>query len=460
MELKPSSCLPVAVVGGGVTGLAAAYTLQRLGKRVRLFETSTRLGGAVQTEFTDDGWCVETGPTSLLLSDPQVRGLLDELGLADKIVPASPAAKNRYVVRGGRAVPLPTSPGALLTTPLFSWRARFRLVRELMTRPRRRSTDLSLAKMMEAHFGQELVDYAVQPFTSGVYAGDATKLSAKYAFPSLWAHEQSHGSIVRGQMAAARARRVRGEGRPGIVSFARGLQTIPDALAATLPPETVETRAHVEAAIYDGAWKLVWRRDGSATTEEFSSVVLALPGHALAKLTLNSLGERPFASLDAVETPPVAAMVMGYRRDRVAHPLDGFGLLAPACERRGILGAIFSSTVFPGRTPAGCVSFTVMLGGALQPEMALLSPAKARALAEAELSTLLGVDGPALFFRHRLWARAIPQYQLGHERTLETIERAENAYPRLFVGGQIRDGISLSSCLASGLRLGRESSDF
>jgi oxygen-dependent protoporphyrinogen oxidase len=448
-----SQTLPIAVIGGGVTGLSTAFALARSGRRVRLFEASDRLGGAVQSETIAGGWLAEAGPNTLLLSDPKVRTLFDDLGLSSELRTARPEAKHRYLVRDGKLWALPTSPGSFLSTGLFSARAKFGILAELLKRPRTRTTDLSLAALIESHFGREIVDYALQPFVSGVFAGNPAKLSAKLSFPQLWEAEQLHGSLIRGQIASAKARKARGEPRGTIVSFADGLATIPRRLADRLPAGTIECRAKIESLLTDGAWKLVWSRDGATTTESFAAVVMTVPAHALARLSVGPLGERPLAALDAIEYPPVASLFLGYRRDQVAHPLDGFGLLIPAQERRALLGVLFSSSLFAGRAPDGHVAITVMMGGASSPDRAQLDTAAALELAKRELSSLLGVTGEPTVVRHHRWPRAIPQYNLGYERFLDAIVRTEANHPGLFVGGHIRDGISLTQCLSSGMRL-------
>jgi oxygen-dependent protoporphyrinogen oxidase len=445
----------IAVLGAGITGLTAAYRLSHNGHRVRLFESTGRVGGAIRTEQVD-GWLIEGGPNSLLTGEPAAMALVKELGLAPALVTANPAAKNRYLVRGGRPLPAPMSPPAFLGSGLFSFSAKLRLLSEFFSSRRVRTADLSLEEFGRAHFGQEIVDYGLNPFVAGVYAGNPRKLSARYAFPKLWELEQTHGSILRGQIAAAKMRAAQGQPRsPGIVSFQAGLQTLPDALAAKLPAGVLSTHAQIEALLPGKPWSVVWR-DGAATrNESFDAVIAALPAPALAQLRFGPLGERPLASLDAIEHPPVTSVFLGFRRAEVAHPLDGFGMLVPEVERRLVLGVLFSSSLFPGRAPAGHVGLTVMVGGSRQPEIARLPIEKLLATIEPDLRQLLGVTGRPVFQRHTFWPRAIPQYNLGYEVHLETIVAAERGQRGLFIGGQARDGIALPACIAAGENLAR-----
>ena len=442
----------IAVVGGGITGLTAAWQLHVQGHLVTLFEQSDRLGGAVSTT-SQDGWLFENGPNSLLES-PQFDTLVAGLGLEAECRYAAPAAKNRYLVRGGRLVPVPMAPHKLLATPLFSLRTKLRLFAEPFTRARVRPADVGLAAFVRDHFGQEIVDYAINPLVAGIYAGDPETLSTKYAFPKLWEIEQTHGSLIRGQIAAMKARRARGEKAAArIVSFARGLQTLPVALAARLPAGAVRSRASVISLSPGKPWKLVSRHDGLAATEEFDAVVLALPAAALAQLSLGASGERPLAALERVDYPPVTSLFLGFRREQLAHPLDGFGALVPAVEHRSVLGVLFSSTLFADRAPAGHVALTVYIGGTRQPELARLTPDLLRPRVLADLRDLLGVRGDPVFSHTTFWPHAIPQYNLGYERFLNAMTETETQHPGLFIGGHVRDGISLANCIAAGQRL-------
>ncbi|HYC70539.1 MAG TPA: protoporphyrinogen oxidase [Opitutaceae bacterium] len=449
----------IAVLGGGLTGLSAAWHLHRLGHQVTVLERAPAVGGNIAT-VRRDGWLIEGGPNSLQRT-PDIAALLGALGLGARELVAAPAAKQRFIVRRGRPQPLPAGPGGLFSTRLFSWRARLGILGELFTRPRIRTSDIPLAEFVRSHFGQEMVDYALNPFVAGVYAGDPEKLSTRHAFPLLWRLERERGSVLRGLRAEARATRARGEatGVPAIISFPDGLRELPDALARALPPGAVRTGATATTVIPGRPWKVIWSEADSVQSAAFDAVLLALPAPALAGLAFGTLGERPLALLDNVPHPPVSSLFLGYRREQVAHPLDGFGALVPAAERRQVLGILFSSTLFPGRAPEGHVALTVFAGGMRQPETARLETAALLARVAPDLRELLGVSGEPAFVHHTFWPRAIPQYNLGHERFVDAIARCENDHPGLFIGGNARDGISLPDCMKSGARLARAAAD-
>jgi oxygen-dependent protoporphyrinogen oxidase len=442
----------IAVLGAGVTGLVAAHRLTQLGHRVRVFEQSDRAGGAVRTERTD-GWLIEAGPNSLLSGEPALAHVVDELGLSQQVIHASPLAKHRYIVRRGRLIRAPLSPPAFLTSSLFSPLAKVRILSELLAPRRVRTSDVSLAEFVRGHFGSEFVDYALTPFVSGVYAGNPTRLSARYAFPKLWQLEQTHGSLLRGQLAEAKARRNKSEPAPTIFSFAQGLQTLTDTLVTRLPVGAIAFNAALDAITPGEKWNVIWNQTDATHTQAFDDLVVALPAHALARLRIGSLAERPLAALDGVEHPPVTSLFLGFRRELIAHSLDGFGALVPAVEKRSILGVLFSSSLFPQRAPDGHVALTVMIGGTHRPELASLPLDQLLALVLPDLSQLLGISGDPIFVRHTVWSRAIPQYNLGHERFGATMALVERNHPRLYIGGQARDGISLPACVAAGEKL-------
>ena len=444
------------MIGAGITGLTAAHRLAKTGWRVRVLEASGRVGGAIGTERSD-GWLVERGPNTILSGEPALTQLIAELQLGDQQIEAASEAKNRYIVRDGRPVAAPLGPNQFLTSPLFSTYGKLRAACDLLARRRMRSADVSLATLIRSHFGSEFVDYALDPFVSGVYAGDPAKLSAKYSFPKLWETERTIGSLLRGQIAAARARRARGEPAPRISSFRDGLQTLPDALARALPDDTLRLNASIDALIPGSIWSVVWHDSNGAThTESCDAVLVAVPAPALAQLRVGALGERPLALLETMEHPPVSSLFLGFERAGVAHPLDGFGMLVPSVEKRQMLGVLFSSSLFPGRAPSGHVALTVMVGGVRQPELARLDTGQLLATVMPDLEELLGVTGEPVYCRHTFWPRAIPQYQLGHETFLCAMAACEREHPGLFLGGQPRDGIAVPACVAAGERLAEQ----
>jgi oxygen-dependent protoporphyrinogen oxidase len=445
----------IAVLGGGITGLAAAWQLQRAGFAPVVFERAERAGGAIGTLRTD-GWLHELGPNSLLEGAPEVPAFITDIGLGDRRLYASPAAQRRYIVRGGRLRAMPASPAAFITTNLFSWGAKLGLLGEPW-RPRAPAdSEESVADFVVRRLGREFLDYAVNPFVGGVYAGDPARLSVRHAFPKLHALEQEHGSLIRG---ALKRRNTSGGPAGRMFSFPEGLGEIPAALARALGPALRLGHAVRAARRQAAGWEVEFTARGQHATETFSAVVCALPADALASLDFAGLAPS-LQQLREIEHPPVCSIFTGYRREAVRHPLDGFGLLVPAVEHRPWLGTLFSSTLFPGRAPDGCVGLTSFVGGMRDPALTSRDDAALVDLVHAELGQILGVHAAPVFTHVQRWPRAIPQYALGYQRFQDAIIAAEAAAPGLFIGGNCRDGISLANCIASAGRLAQRAGDY
>jgi oxygen-dependent protoporphyrinogen oxidase len=442
----------IAIIGGGVTGLAAAYRLTTLGHAVTLYEAGPRVGGVVRTERRD-GFLAEAGPNSLTGPESQVQALFEEIGLASRQMEAAPAARNRFVVRAGRLAALPASPRELLATRAFSLKGKLAILREPFVPAADPSVQESVADFVRRRLGTEFLDYAAGPFVGGIYAGDPAALSVRHALPRLYALERDHGSILRGALARRRALRAAGKSPAGgsgrITSFPAGMSEIPDALAGRLG-DRIRTSAPVQALGRAGAG---WVVRVSGDEARHDAVVFACPAHVLGSFPAETAGTARLADLAGISYAPVAVVVLGLRREEVAHPLDGFGVLLPAVERRRVLGVLFSSTLFPGRAPEGYVTLTTFVGGARQPELAALDPDALVRLVRQELDELLGARGEPRFQQVVRWSRAIPQYLLGYGRWLTLMDEIEAANPGLFLAGAYRGGIALADALRSGLEV-------
>ncbi len=442
--------LPIAILGGGITGLTAAWHLQRAGAPVVVFEALPTPGGAIGST-RHDGWLQEAGPNSLLEGSTEVATFIDAIGLGSRRLYAADSAKNRYVVRGGKLVPMPASPVGFLKTKLFSFRAKLGLLGEPFRARSAADGAESVAQFVERRLGREFLDYAVNPFVGGVYAGDPRQLSVRYAFPKLHALEQEHGSLLRG---ALKRRNTSGGPKGRIFSFPEGLAELPRALAKSLGG-SMRLSSRVNAIRRtEGHWAVDTECRGENRTGKFSAVICALPADALTSLRFEGVtGAERLAALREIPHPAVVSIFTGFRREDVAHPLDGFGLLVPEVEQRRILGSLFSSTLFPGRAPPGHVAITTFIGGVRSPQLAQLDDAALKQVVREELGELLGVRGDPAFFNVRRWPRAIPQYTLGYARFKAIFEAVESSAPGLYIGGNARDGISLANCIASGRRL-------
>ncbi len=437
----------IAVVGAGVTGLAAAHELIKAGHAVTVFEARGEAGGAIRT-IHRDGWLVEAGPNTLLLRDRSLDSFFAEAGLDRELQVANPEAAKRFIVRGGRPHALPQGPLGAVFTPIFNFRGKLRVLWEPFVPQNRTNPDETLDSFARRRVGQEFLDYAVNPFIGGVYACAPEDLCVRHALPRLWRLEQNHGSLVKGTIALLRAKRKAGERTPTrLVSFRGGLQTMPETLARRLGdafrPNT-EVIGIERGAV---AWRVHTRAAGLAGAVDFDQVILCTSAPALARLEVG--GAVPLASLATMPYSAVVSVALGFDRSAVPHPLDGFGMLVPAKENRRILGSLFSSTLFPGRAPEGRVLLTSFVGGR-QPALAALPEAEIEQIVRAELAELLGVRAEPVFRHFSHWPQAIPKYTVEFGRFAATMEAFERDHAGLFLAGHFRNGISLSDCLAAG----------
>jgi protoporphyrinogen/coproporphyrinogen III oxidase len=460
----------VAVVGAGITGLVAAYELRQRGVHVTLFEASGHGGGAIRTSHTD-GFLAEHGPNSFITSAP-VDALLAQLDLQDDVVEANPTANRRYIVRNGTLQSFPMTPPAMLFTRLFSLKAKLRVLLEPLVRKTSTDADESVASFVRRRMGGEVLDYAVDPFISGIFAGDTETLSMMHAFPRVFDLERMHGSLSAGLMAtrgripeASAMEKAAASGadprdvpaappsRARLISFVDGMQTLTDALEASLVG-TLRLGCPVRFLHRnDARWVIEAGHDGESRTRTFDAVVMATPAHVLAAMELPAGLRKQASIVEGVEYPPVSALTLGFARADVAHALDGFGMLIPAKEKRSILGALFSSSLFPDRAPDGHVSITCFVGGTRMPERAREDTDLMVERVLIDLRQLLGVRGKPVFVNHVYWPRAIPQYTVGYQAVKNAADEMESDNPGLYLAGNYRSGVSVGDCVASGQQI-------
>lgn len=442
----------VGVLGAGIAGLSAAYQLHRRGLSARVLEATDRVGGVIRTACKD-GFLIEQGPNSIRASSPHLESVIQDLGLESERVWAPEAASTRYVVRDGRPVALPTSLGSAITTPLFSLRAKLRLLAEPFIRRRPPTEgDESVASFTRRRLGQEILDYAVNPFVRGVFAGDPRRLSVRHAFERLADLEREHGSLFLGLLRRAWNDRSDEKELPsGLFSFREGLQTLPDALAVRLGDRITRNARVTAIRPQPAGWEVRFVPPNETTQSvTFDALISTLPLHELAKIALETPVDS--RSLAEVPYPPVSVLAMGYPREAVSHPLDGFGLLVPQVEKDlQILGTLFSSSLFPNRAPKARVLLTTFVGGARDPDLARRPTTALQSVVERDLAQLLGVKDSPSFVHHVSWPQAIPQYTIGYRRILETLEKIEERHPTLAFAGNYREGVSVGDALSSGI---------
>jgi oxygen-dependent protoporphyrinogen oxidase len=435
---------PVIVIGGGISGLACAYHLQRAGIPLRLLEAASRPGGVIATK-AKDGFRFELGPQSFLSTEP-VLALIDALGLKDQLLHANPRAP-RYILVGGQLVPAPMAPPSLLTTPLFSARTKWRVLTEILRRTQPPAEEESIAAFVRRKFGDELLNRLVAPFVSGIYAGDPEQLSLRAAFPKLHEFEVQYGSVLRGAM---KSRPAKGAPRAGLCSFRNGMETLPRTLATRLG-ESLLLETRVAGVRHGKANGKPWfevdvERNNRRETLAASAVVVATPAEVSSQILLG-LSDKLLPFFSRIQYAPVAVVSACYRRDQFQRPPDGFGFLAPRAEGLHVLGTVFNFALFAGCAPQGMVCITSFAGGATDTKICELSDDEITKTICAEVARVLGVTGtPALVNLHR-YARALPQYNLGHIETVKSLEALTAAIPGLFLVGNYLSGPSIGACV-------------
>jgi oxygen-dependent protoporphyrinogen oxidase len=453
---SPPAPIATAIVGGGISGLTAAFRLHQRGIPFALLEESARWGGVVRTE-SQDGFLMEAGPDSLLAQKPDALELCRELGLGNRLVPTNQTQRAVYVLHHGRLHPLPE--GMFLAVPtrlwpfaasgLFSWHGKLRMGLDLLRPARRGSHDESIAAFLGRRFGRECVERLGEPLLAGIHAGDPDRLSMRATFPRFVELEARHGSLIRGLLAARPARAAKGSPPAAFYSLRGGLVDLVDALAARLPPHAVRReRAVVRLHYEDGAFSL-----GLAGGEclRARSVVLALPTVRAGRLLATLLPDAG-SVLERVPQASTATVLLGYRRQDVDHPLDGYGLLVPRREGLRTTACSFFSTKFPGRAPEGHVLLRGFVGGAREPEVLALDDAALVAAVCGEMTPVLGLRGAPVLTRVFRWPQATPQLEVGHLGRIAEVERRVAELPGLFLTGAGLRVTGIPDCVAEATR--------
>ena len=445
----------VAIIGAGITGLTAAFYLKRKGLAVTVYETSSRVGGVIQS-LRKDGYLAEFGPNTLLETSPKIAQLVRDAGLQSRRLDPDPKAEARYVVRYQRPIAMPGSPVGFLTTDLFTLKAKFAVLREPFIKPRRDGVEESIGQFVTRRFNQEFLDNAIDALVAGIYAGDPNKLSVTHAFPKLKALEDNYGSMIKGQILGARERKKRGEvakDRAPKFSFDEGLQVLTDTLAAQLGDAVKLNTAVTKLTKTTAGWTVHAQTTTGGSLNDHDAVIFCGTAPRLAELKVEGAPAASLSPLSEIRYPPVVSVVLGFRREDVAHSCNGFGMLIPKIEGFKSLGTIFSSALFPNRAPAGHHTLTTYVGGERYPELAALPQDKLVELVCADLKILLGVRGQPTFQHVVVYPRAIPQYNVGYGRFKDLMTKIETETPGFFLAGHYRDGVSLSDSIVSGINV-------
>ncbi len=456
----------IAIVGGGITGLAAAYFLLTQSKAMNLplqctvLESSPRAGGKVYTELVDgygpDPFVMEAGPDSFLTQKPWALELALELGLKERLLGTNDDQRKTYVLLKGQPVPLPegvmliapTRLQPFLESPLISPLGKLRMAMDLVIPPKRGNQDESLADFIRRRLGNEALDKIAEPLLAGIYNAEAEQQSLLATFPRLRELEKKHGSLIRGMLAAHQrssdpGRQATDRPRSAFMSFRNGTQELIDALVKALPPGCLRLKSPVQVMgrEQDGRYRVYNPIDPPFIAD---SVLMTTPAHITGRLVANLAPDATF-QLMYIRYVDTGTISLAYRREDVPHPLDGFGVVIPRSERRSINAITWTSSKFKHRAPEGYVLLRVFFGGSRTPHMMELDDEEILATVRRELEEILGIQAAPVFHRIYRWIEATPQYTVGHLQRVEAIEAA--LPPNLYVAGSPYRGIGLPDCV-------------
>ena len=450
------------VIGGGITGLAACYRLQReaaargIPLDITLLEASDRVGGVIQTEHRD-GFLIEHGPDAFISTKPAAKALCEELDIADQFIGTNPKVRRSFVIRNGALYPVPEgfymmAPGSLvpfLKTPLFSWRGKLRMAMDLFIPRRERDTDEAVAHFVRRRLGTEAFTRMAQPMIGGIYTSDAENLSLKSTFPRFLEMEKAHGSIIKAlraqkKQAAQTSRDTSGARYSLFLSFKSGMQTLINTLIEAFSGN-IRLGARVER-IQQASDSSLWRVS-LANGETLSSELLCLALPALQTSTLIEGVSSPLATkLDTIPYTSSATVNLAFHRTDVTHPLDGMGFVVPATENLSLIGCSFSSVKFEDRAPTDYVLLRAFVGEPTSKK----NEAELIELCQADLKPLLGLRNVPRFAIVSKHSQAMAQYQVGHQEVVEGIEQFTNELRGLALAGNGYHGIGIPDCIRSG----------
>ncbi|MEZ5360326.1 MAG: protoporphyrinogen oxidase [Candidatus Zixiibacteriota bacterium] len=438
----------VAIIGGGISGLSALHFLKhRFGNTCEavLFEKEQRLGGTIGTD-RKDGFVSDWGPNGFLDKVPLTLQLVAELGADDLLDPANPKADKRFIYRNNRLHEIGASPQKFLASPLLSIGGRIRVCSEPVIKQRRSEDDESVFDFAARRIGREAAETLIVPMVSGIYGGDAKKLSLKACFPIMRQMEDQYGSLFKAMMAKKKERKSNGgPAGPGgrLTSFKTGLYQIIERIEEKYR-DSIRTGIEVTSIEKDGSrFRIGFKFNES---DMFDAVICATPSFAASDL-IKQLDARLADTLSLIPYASISVVCLGFHRDDIRHPLDGFGFLIPRTEGVRILGSIWTSSIFSGRSPQGMLQLRTMIGGATDPEAVHLSDKELVAITHGELTRILGISKAPSYVNIFKWPQGIPQFVMGHPDRVKQIDNFQQQYRGLFFTGNAYDGIGLNDCV-------------
>lgn len=438
----------VIVIGAGISGLTTAYLLSKKGFDVTILEKNNSVGGSIES-VVENGFLFDRGPNSALETTPVIGQLIRELNLEQELLYASKQANKRYILRDNKLHSLPMSPQGLIKTKLFSGKAKLRLMAEPFVGRSNDGYYQSLADFVKRRLGQEFLDYAINPFVAGVYAGRPEDLSVKSAFPKLYALEEKYGGLIVGTIRSIRERKKRAEvakQSAKMLSFKNGMAVLPKAIEKHFG-NNVLLSSEVTSVEKNGAgYSVSYKQNGVNGVINSDAVLSTIPAYT-AEALFSRFNKEFKTHSNSIYYPPVLVYYLVYERKSIKQDLDGFGFLIPAKENKSFLGALWSSVIFSDRTDESKAAFTLFIGGSRNPDFVKEERTSLLLKVRKEFEELLGITANPVFSSERFWEKAIPQYNLGYIEHEKFFDEFEKQNPGIFISGNFRGGISVGDCI-------------
>ncbi|MBW2645303.1 MAG: protoporphyrinogen oxidase [Deltaproteobacteria bacterium] len=463
----------IAIIGAGISGLATAFQIEKklkesgIDHKVHIFEREPKVGGKISAVFKN-GFRCEAGPNGFLDSKPSTLQLCEELGLSDKLLRSTDAARKRFIYSQGKLHELPTSPPKFFFSGLLSLKGRIRIIGELWAPGPKQGTDPTIAEFARRRLGEEAHAKLLDPMVAGVFAGDTERLSLESCFPRMAELERDYGSLIKAMIKIQKerkkdpaARKKKDKGGPAgpggtLTSFRDGLSVLPQAIADRFKGritcnsdlKKIEKTARGFRLSFPGAEDF-----------ECDCVVAAAPACDTAS-PLAHIDEGLTAVLNRFEFAPATVVGLGFDKNTIKHDINGFGFLIPKKEHRRILGSLWTSSIFPHRAPEGSVLLRTIVGGARSPELAILPEEEIIAMVRDELKAIMGITAEPTFVQAFKWEKAICQYTVGHKERLQEVDERVSRIPGLFLTGNSYRGVALNDCTLNATRIAEKVARF
>ncbi|MGA1847343.1 protoporphyrinogen oxidase [Deferribacter abyssi] len=449
--------MKVGVIGGGISGISVSFWLEFFAKEnnksieIYLFEKSSKLGGTIDT-FKQNGFAIESGPNGFLDSKPSTVMLFEKAGLKQNLLPSNEKAKKRFIMRNGKLHKLPEKPGDFLSSQLLTFKGKLRVIGELFVPQKKNIYDETIAEFAKRRLGKEALDYLISPMVSGVFAGDPEKLSLKSCFPVIYELEKEYGGLFKALF--KKKGKKSGPAGPGgnLTSYKGGLINGVNDLATKLKNTKILFNNSVDKIIKENNMFVVFANGNKYV---FDNIIITSPAYISANF-LEYLNKDLASELSKIHYAPAFVIGFGFRFDDVLDPLDGFGYLIPLSEKKKILGALFTSSIFPERAPANHKLIRVIMGGDKNSWILNHTPDELKEIAFEEIKDILGIKNRPLIYKYFLWEKAIPQYYKGHSEIVSKVSMICKDIQGIYIGGNLLYGIGINDCTKRSYEIAKE----